>query len=277
MRSTLATLLTLAAVLLAGCGRAATTPRPSPPTTTNPATTSTASPGAPPSSSTTTAPAAARQTAAVFAAAYARYLDGLLDAAALPDASAQVHSQAGQLMPAAARRGPLTVKSVTARGGGSTFTATLADRAHSFEVQLTVLAAAGGGEQVVGVVPPDFDSLLAPAPRPIPQPSGSAPAQHVAREFLAGYLAWLYGHARVSAIHDATRLLLAQLSANPPNVPPAFQSRYAHPVAVGLTAAADGGWTAYASVTDGQQTYELTLTIMRDHGGWLVSNVNSPQ
>ena len=85
------------------------------------------------------------QVATTFTAAYAHYLDASLAAAALPDASAQVRAQPGQLMPARARRGPLAVQSVAPVPGGPTFIAQLADRAHRFTVQLTVAAVSGRG------------------------------------------------------------------------------------------------------------------------------------
>ena len=297
MRSILITVLTLAALGLAGCGHAASTAstasitRSSTPSTTNPASASTTPAGEPtstpaltgqtqtgpgPSLSTTNVVPTARQAAAAFAVVYARYLDGLASAEALPDASAQVRRQAGQLMPVVARRGRLTVKSVVAVANGSTLIAQLADQAHSFQVQLTV-APVSGRQKVVALVPPDFDSLLAPPPRPIPAPLGSAPPQHAAREFLTGYLAWQYGHGRISTIHAATRSLLTQLNANPPNVPPAFRSRHARVVALGLRAAPGGTWTVFVNLTDGEETYELTVTVVRKHGRWLVTSVNFAQ
>jgi hypothetical protein len=86
---------------------------------------------------------------------------------------------------------------------------------------------------------------------------------------------WLYGQGRVSTIHDATAALLAQLKAHPPNIPPSLQGLHPRLAALGMQRHAPG-WQALANVTDGRQTYDLTLTVVSDHGRWLVSDVSYP-
>ena len=211
-----------------------------------------------------------------FAVAYGAYLDGRVPAATLPDASASARSQVGPPIPAAQRGGTLALAAVAQIGGGPSYIVSLRDRAHTFGAQLTLTATARGWV-VSAVSPPDLDTILGPPARPIQPPAGSGPAEQAARAFLAGYLTWLYGHGPADAIADATSSLRAQLKANPPNVPPAFQSRHGRLVALGLKSTPGDAWTGYASVTDGQETYELTVTVVHDHSRWLVSNVNSPQ
>ena len=73
-----------------------------------------------------------------FAAAYARYLDGQLPAAALPDATAAARSQAGARLPAAARAGDLAVTSIRALPGHRSSVVAFSNRAHRFSAHLTV-------------------------------------------------------------------------------------------------------------------------------------------
>ena len=110
-----------------------------------------------------------------------------------------------------------------------------------------------------------------------PPPPGSAAPVRAARAFLAAYLPWLYGQERVSAIPGATPALLRALGQHPPRVPPTFHSLHPRPVAVHMTRAAHRTWTALVNVTDGQDTYNLGLTVAQQHGRWLVNHVNSPQ
>ena len=212
--------------------------------------------------------------AAAFAGAYARYLDGLLPAAALPSSMSTARAQAGPVISPADRAGALSVQSLEPLAGGQTFAAQLRDRAHTFAVQLTV-GRVGSRWLIIGLQPPDLDSILHTQHRPIAQPSGSAAAARAARAFMGGYLPWLYGEGRASAIHDATAALLGQLRAHPPNIPPSLQGLHPRLAALGMERGAPG-WQALANVTDGRQTYDLTLTVVSDHGRWLVTDVSYP-
>ena len=79
----------------------------------------------------------------------------------------------------------------------------------------------------------------------------------------------------MSQVHDATAALLGQLKAHPPNIPPSLQGLHPRLAALGMERHAPG-WQALANVTDGRQTYDLTLTVVSDHGRWLVSDVSYP-
>ncbi len=292
MRATLLLLIVSAALLASACGaQTATSTRTSPSavaastrTATHPRSRSRTSSAPATSTSaahttvthTTSAPPAPLQVLRTFAVAYGAYLDGRVPATTLPDASASARSQVGSPIPAARRSGTLALVAVAQIGGGPSYIVSLRDRAHTFGAQLTLTATARGWV-VSAVSPPDLDTILGPPARPIPPPAGSGPAEQAAHAFLAGYLTWLYGHGPADAIADATSSLRARLKANPPNVPPAFQSRHGRLVALGLKSAPGGAWTGYASVTDGQETYELTVTVVNQNGRWLVTNVNSPQ
>jgi hypothetical protein len=244
--------------------------------------TTTNHPSAPPAvSGSPTAPAAGSTSAAaiarVFATAYGRYLDGHAAAAALPDATTAARAQAGAIIPPARRAGPLTVQSVQPIPAGERFVIALRDRAHLFTAQLT-LAALSDRWVVVAVAPADLDTMLAPTPPAIPPPAGSAPAEHAARTFISGYLTWLYGHAPLRAVRTATLGLLAGFKAHPPRVPPTIQALRATVEAIGMQRRGRG-WQALANISDGQQTYELELTIAHTHTHrrWLISNVSSPR
>jgi hypothetical protein len=220
-------------------------------------------------------PAAASGPARVFAIAYGRYLDGQLRAGALPDVTSTARAQAGPMIPPARRADPLTVQSVQQIPAGARFMIALRDRAHTFTASLT-LAKVRGRWLLVSVSPPDLDTILAPTPRPIPEPEGSGPPERAARMFIAGYLAWLYGQAPVHAIRTAASRLLARFTGHPPRVPPTIRSL--RPAVEAIAMARSGrGWQALANISDGHETYELVLTIAHTREQWLISNVSSPQ
>ena len=209
-----------------------------------------------------------------FASAYAHYLDGELAADQLPNLSPTSRGQTGPVLPARARAGSLRVAGVIALSGYGRFVAKLRDHAHNYAIQVTV-AEQYSRQQVVGLVAPDFDSVLEGSQGAIRQPSRSAGAERSARSFLAGYLPWLHGHGHTSAIHDATPGLVAKLKRHPPVIPWTLQGLHGQLVALGMQAAR-GGWMALANVTDGHQTYELTLAVARTRGHWLVGSVQAP-
>ena len=64
------------------------------------------------------------------------------------------------------------------------------------------VAATPRGWEVVSLLPPDFDQVLAPNP---PSPAERAGAvRAAATAFLRGYLAFTYGQAKASAIRDVS-------------------------------------------------------------------------
>ena len=227
------------------------------------------------SAATPTSSSSAAATARAFATAYGRYLDGQLRADALPDATSTARAQAGATIPPTRRAGPLALQSIQQIPASRTFVITLRDPAHTFTAQLT-LATVSGRWLMVAVAPPDLDTILAPAPRAIPQPAGAGPAEHAARIFMSGYLAWLYRQAPLRAVETATGGLLASFKAHPPRVPPTMQALRPNVAAIAIQRR-DHHWQALTNINDGQETYELVLTIAHTHGRWLVSTVSSPR
>lgn len=179
------------------------------------------------------------------------------------------------MIPPARRADPLAVQWVQQIPATPTFMIALRDRAHTFTAQLT-LAPVSGRWLLVSVAPPDLDTILAPPPRAIPQPAGSGPAEHAARTFVTGYLPWLYGQAPLRAVKTATGGLLAGFKAHPPRVPPTMQTLRPKVAAIAMQRR-DHRWQALANISDGQETYELVLTIAHTRGSWLVSNVSLPR
>ncbi len=274
-------LIVTAALLTGACGNQAAT---NPPVTTPRAHTATH----PQSRSHTTSSTAATTTMThtssraplralqTFAGAYGAYLDGRVPPATLPDATAAARGEVGPPIPAPRRAGTLALVAISQIAGGPSYIVSLRDREHTFGAQLTLTATAAGW-QVSAISPPDLDTILGPPASAIPPPAGSADAQHAARAFMNGYLAWLYRHGPADAIADATPSLLTELKANPPaHFPPAYLA-LAHVVALALQAAPDRSWLAYVTVNDGALTYDLPLTVVAAQSQWLVSNLGSPQ
>jgi hypothetical protein len=228
---------------------------------------------------TTTTSRGEHAAASLFAAAYVQFLDGDSIASKLPDATASVRTLADQSgsIPAARRRGTLVMTQLRpAVGTTGSYLLTARDHAHSFYAQMT-LAEQHGRWLVAQLTPPDFVQVFAPAgPPPPATPPGSAGAENAARLFLHGYLTWLYGHAPLHAITGASRVLLANLKAHPPRVPPTMQSVQPKVSAIAMQRRGRG-WYALPNINDGHETYELVLTIAHTRGQWLVTNVSSPR
>jgi len=93
--------------------------------------------------------------------------------------------------------------------------------------------------------------------------------------FLAGYLAYLYGHTPASQIKDATAALLHSLEAHPPRVSPGMRSREARLVSLHTTQAPSGLLGVSALVTDGGLVdYSIGLLLAPRGGRLLVSGLD---
>ena len=179
----------------------------------------------------------------------------------------------GRARPARARaRAPARPRRLAGSSRRDIFIVVYRDDEHGYSAQLT-LARRRGRWQVTQLLGPDLDSLLRRT-RPIPLEAGSGLAARAARQFLTGYLPWLYGHARATTIKAATPQLIGRLKANPPRVPPTLDRVRPRLVALG-TRSARGVWTVLANITAGQQTYELTVAVARARGHWWVTWVAS--
>lgn len=222
-------------------------------------------------------PAGQWNAASLFADAYVRFLEGARSASQLPYASASVRQQAALdgPIPARARTGTLKLVSLEPTSDTDSFSLIARDGAHSFSAQ-EQLAHTRTGWVVVSLIPPDYDqSLVRPGPGPAALPSGSTAAHTAAVTFLKAYLPWLYGHGSITSAKDGTATLIAHLKADPPNIPPAMSNLHGRATAVGMQKHG-AAWLAQANVTDADSTYQLTLTVVQQHGEWLVSGVSSP-
>ena len=150
----------------------------------------------------------------------------------------------------------------------------LRDRTHTIGFTVTI-ARVHDAYLVRSFSPPDLDSVAQAPPRAIAQPHGSAPAQRTARRFLTGFLAWVYGYGKASAIVDSTPQLGRQLK-GPSPVQESARSLDPQVVAIGMVRTR-GRWTVEANLTDSRRAYELQLTLVAASGGWAVSDVREPR
>jgi hypothetical protein len=110
--------------------------------------------------------------------------------------------------------------------------------------------------------------------RPIQRASepGVPAARAPARRFLEGYLAFSYGHGRLSAIADADPLLLRALQGQ--RVPPAARKRHPRILALRVDESAPGVARATATIADGSGIrYPLVFYLDRRPAGWLVTRL----
>lgn len=95
------------------------------------------------------------------------------------------------------------------------------------------------------------------------------------RLFLAGYLAYLYGHTPASHVKGATAALLLSLEAHPPRVSPGMRSREARLVSLHTTPAPSGLVGVSVLVTDGGLVdYPIGLFLASRGGRLLVSGLD---
>jgi hypothetical protein len=158
------------------------------------------------------------------------------------------------------------------------------ERRAAMAVVVVLLAATA---LLLALTRPDGQRQLAiERPSPSPARSASAARAHapetstapltpgIARAadlFLAGYLAYLYGHTPASQIKDATAALLHSLEAHPPRVSPGMRSREARLVSLHTTQAPSGLLGVSAVVTDGGLVdYPIGLLLLAPRGGRLL-------
>jgi hypothetical protein len=99
-----------------------------------------------------------------------------------------------------------------------------------------------------------------------------AAARAPARRFLQSYLAFSYGHGRVSAIRDADPQLLRALAGQ--RVPPAARKRRPRVTALQVKESAPAVAQATATIADGSAIrYPLVFYLERRPRGWLVTRL----
>ncbi len=96
-----------------------------------------------------------------------------------------------------------------------------------------------------------------------------------ARLFLAGYLAYLYGHTPASHVEGATAALLHSLEDHPPRISSGVRSREARLVSLHATPAPSGLVGVSALVTDGGLVdYPIGLLLASRGGRLLVTGLH---
>lgn len=118
----------------------------------------------------------------------------------------------------------------------------------------------------------------APSGLPPAAAAGGAPAQAslgspapAVRRFLAGYLAYSYGHP--SPLPASTDQLRADLLAQPPRVAPNVAHRVPRLVGLSIVARTADEQRALAQIDDGHGRYPVELTIVASSAGWQVAQV----
>lgn len=132
--------------------------------------------------------------------------------------------------------------------------------------------------------PPSPATPAGPGAKSTADPSTDAPqaspnvspqkAAHVARVFLAGYLAYTYGQAQASVIADASGALIRSLEAHPPRVSPGM--RASRPRVLELhPAPAPGGLVGVSAVVNdgGLVDYTLVVLLTAESGRLLVTGL----
>jgi hypothetical protein len=89
--------------------------------------------------------------------------------------------------------------------------------------------------------------------------------------FLAGYLAYIYGHAPASQIKGATTALVRSLGADPPRVSPAMRTLKARVLALHTIPAPSSGLVGLSALVNdgGLVDYSIGL-LLEDHAGRLL-------
>ena len=158
------------------------------------------------------------------------------------------------------------------------------ERRRAFAFAVAVLAAAIGMLLLTRGPAAHHVPATSRAPAPAAQPTASPPtadrqppagtalpagAKAAARRFLAGYLAYLYGHAPARAIHDATSALRRRLTRERPRISPATRRRRGRIVSLTARALEDGRFAVTATIADGGVArYPLGVLLARRGGRW---------
>ncbi|HEY1713110.1 MAG TPA: hypothetical protein VGG07_09410 [Solirubrobacteraceae bacterium] len=205
-----------------------------------------------------------------FAVAYARFLSGEGSASGLPGASRGVRLLARRAGRVPVRPGAGSARLTGApRIGRTTWELAMANGSFALHAEVTVHHTARG-LRVTGLVAPDFDTELQhPASGAGASPAAATAPGRVARAFIAPYLAFEYGHARLRAIPGISTALHEFLARNTPRLSVALRPRL---LAV-VMRRRGSGWVASSSVSDGTQTYAVVLRLARRDGRWLVTGI----
>ena len=260
-----ALLIVLACLLaLAGCGGSHTT-------------TPTAAPRAPATPSDTTP--RGENAAALFAAAYVRFLDGRRSKQRCLTRRSGVRALAGQAgpIPAARRQGTLVISELRpATGAKGSYLLAARDDAHTFYAQITVaerrrpMAGRGSSRR------PTSCRYSRPRARPPPAPPPGSAARRGRRPAVPARLPAVAVRARAAPRdHMTPPAGCSRISRRIRRESRRPCSRCAPKVAAIAMQRHGRGWQALPNINDGNETYELVLTLTQTRGRWLVSTVGS--
>jgi hypothetical protein len=86
--------------------------------------------------------------------------------------------------------------------------------------------------------------------------------------------------ARRERARAPTPALHARIASDPPDVPSPIRRLHPHISTLAIIPArivnAGSGWAATATITDGQQRYQVTIKLGHAHGRWLVTGILTP-
>jgi len=117
---------------------------------------------------------------------------------------------------------------------------------------------------------PHHASARLEAPTPAGPVASTAAEERAAREFMHGYLAYIYGRARAREVRGATSAFTHALLARPPWVPPSMRARHPRVVAVHLA----GTLGVTVIINDGGLVdYPVALLLVRRGRRLLVSGL----
>lgn len=118
------------------------------------------------------------------------------------------------------------------------------------------------------------DGARREAPTPAVSVVSSAAEEHAAREFLGGYLGYVYGRHGAGHLKGAAPAFIHSLLASPPRVPPSMRARHPRVVALHIVKAPAGVLGVTAIINDGGLVdYPVALLLVRRGHRLLVSGL----
>ena len=143
-----------------------------------------------------------------------------------------------------------------------------------------VAPAASSSTRVARPVPVPVDSVPTVTQAPPGTPQANAPyaapvnAERAMRDFLGGYLRYLYGRGGAGSIDRAAAQLVRRLGANPPRVSPAQQERRPEIVEVRARRPQRDRVQLVATIDAGETSqYPVGALLVKRNGRWTVTEI----
>ena len=217
--------------------------------------------------SSTVTPGSPAPVADAFSRAYLSYLDGAVALGAVPDATSRVRSLADEQIPRADRSGTIRLTRVQLShvAGAAEAQALVVGRdqhhEYSFEIDIRFVE---GRWQVVDIVPPDLDTILA---RPAHVPAPPSALRLAASRFATQYVDYREGatHTLPAALPAMRRQIQTGqdplVATTPTHAPARLASLVIGPVA-------DGAVAARATLVDAGAQLPVEFDLEQTAGGW---------